>query len=75
MSGRRRVEALARHEQFAVRLVSDEEEPSSDAPKRSPGSHRCLRTTAALNRTFAFLGVAATASSTSHCSTPIIPTP
>ena len=52
--------AVTRREPPADQLISEEEQPSSDAVIDADGHRRYLRTMMALNRTFAFFGVAAT---------------
>jgi hypothetical protein len=52
--------AVMRSKPPADRLVSEEKQPSSDAAIDADGDNRYVRTMTALNRTFAFLGVAAT---------------
>jgi hypothetical protein len=52
--------AVMRREPPVDPLVSEEEQPSSDAAIGADGNRRYLRTMTALSRTFALLGVAAT---------------
>jgi hypothetical protein len=52
--------AVMRSKPPADRLVSEENRPSSDAAIDADGDNCYVRTMTALNRTFAFLGVAAT---------------